>query len=44
VVHTDLFPPGDWPVIEQRIAGFGGRLTLRHVEGAGRVYALRRPR
>ena len=44
VVHTDLFPPGDWPVVEQRIAGFAGRLTLRHVEGAGRVYAIRRPR
>jgi len=44
VVHADLFPPGDWPVVEQRIAGFSGWLTLRHVEGAGRVYALRRPR
>ena len=44
VVHTDLFPPGAWPVVEQRIAGFGGWLTLRHVEGDGRVYALRRPR
>ena len=44
VVHADLFPPGDWPVVEQRIAGFSGWLTLRHVEGDGRVYALRRPR
>jgi hypothetical protein len=44
VVHTDLYPPGDWPVIEQRMAAFGGRLTLRHVEGDGRVYALERAR
>jgi hypothetical protein len=44
VVHTDLFPPGDWPVVEQRIAGFAGWLTLRHVEGDGRVYAIRGPR
>jgi hypothetical protein len=44
VVHTGLFPPGDWPVVEQRIAGFSEWLTLRHVEGDGRLYALRRPR
>ena len=44
VVHPGLYPPGDWPVVEQRIAGFGGWLTLRHVEPDGRVYALRRPR
>jgi hypothetical protein len=43
VVHTDLYPPGDWPVVERRIAAFDGWLTLRHVEGEGRVYALRRP-
>ena len=41
IVHTDLYPPEDWPVIEQRIAGFGDRLTLKHVEGDGRVYGLR---
>jgi hypothetical protein len=43
VVHTDLYPAGDWPVIDRRIAAFGNWLTLRHVEGAGRVYALRHP-
>ena len=43
IVHSDLYPPEDWAVIEQRIAGFGRQLTLRHVEGAGRVYGLRRP-
>jgi hypothetical protein len=41
VVHTDLYPPGDWPVVERRIAAFGNWLTLRHVDGAGRVYTLR---
>ena len=41
VVHSDLYPPQDWPVIERRLAGFR-ELTLKHVEGDGRVYALRR--
>jgi hypothetical protein len=41
IVHTDLYPPGDWAVIEQRIAAFSDRLTLKHVEGDGRVYGLR---
>ncbi len=44
VVHTDLYPPGEWAVTDERIARFSQWLTLRHVEGAGRVYALRRPR
>jgi hypothetical protein len=43
VVHTNLYPPGDWAAIDQRIAGFSEWLTLRHIEGDGRVYALRRP-
>ena len=44
VVHTDLYAPGEWIAVGERIARFGDWLTLRHVEGAGRVYALRRPR
>ena len=42
IVHADLYPPEDWPVIEQRINGFSDRLTLKHVEGDGRVYGLSR--
>jgi hypothetical protein len=42
IVHTDFYPSGDWAVIEQRIAAFSDRLTLKHVEGAGRVYSLHR--
>jgi hypothetical protein len=44
VVHSELYAPGEWPAIEDRIGGLGQWLSLRHVEGAGRVYALRRPR
>jgi hypothetical protein len=43
VVHTDLYPSGGWKPVEQRIAGLSGWLTLAHVDGDGRVYALRRP-
>jgi hypothetical protein len=41
VVHTDLYAPGDWPIVEGRIEQFEDRLRLVHVEGAGRVYSLR---
>jgi hypothetical protein len=40
VVHTDLYPEGEWPRVEQRLREFGGWLRLEHEEGAGRVYAL----
>lgn len=40
VVHTELYPPGEWPQVEARIEAFGGRLRLEHVAGAGRVYSL----
>ena len=43
VVHTDLYPPGEWNRIEERLREFSSRLRLEHVEGAGRVYALIRP-
>ena len=43
VVHTDLYPPGEWSQVEQRLQGFSSRLRLDHVEGAGRVYSLLRP-
>jgi hypothetical protein len=42
VVHTDLYSPGERARVEAKLAAFADRLTLLHVEGAGRVYALRR--
>ncbi len=44
VVHTDLYPPGEWERVERRLAAYQGRLELRHDDGAGRVYALTTPR
>jgi hypothetical protein len=41
VVHTDLYPPGQWEEIETRIDSQPGLLRLEHVEGDGRVYSLR---
>ena len=43
VVHTDLYPPGQWPIVEARIGLFEDRLTLQREDGAGRVYQLRAP-
>lgn len=45
VVHTDLYPPAEWPAVDARIRSFATRLELVDSEGAGRVYVLRpRPR
>ncbi|HEY7172787.1 MAG TPA: PA14 domain-containing protein [Vicinamibacterales bacterium] len=41
VVHSDLYPPGEWQQVEERIRGYGARLRFVHAEGAGRVYELR---
>ncbi|MEK6629406.1 MAG: hypothetical protein AABY89_01590 [Acidobacteriota bacterium] len=43
VVHTDLYPPGEWEAVQQRIRLFEAWLQLEHVAGEGRVYSLRRP-
>jgi len=40
VVHTDLYPPGEWARVERRLVAYQGRMELRHDDGAGRVYAL----
>ena len=40
IVHTDLFEPGQWAVMEKRLESHRSWLTLQHVEGAGRVYRL----
>lgn len=42
VVHTDLYPPGEWAKVADRLAEFSNVLTLVHVEGEGRAYALSR--
>jgi hypothetical protein len=40
VVHTDLYPAGQWPAVDERLRDFSGALRLEHVDGAGRVYSL----
>jgi hypothetical protein len=42
VVHTDYYTPEQRTLLDARIERFHDRLTLTHVEGAGRVYRLRR--
>jgi hypothetical protein len=44
VVHTELYPPGEWEQAAARIDRYGGRLLLEHVAGTGRVYSLRPPK
>lgn len=41
VVHPDLYPPGEWPAVEQRLRAFSNQLTLEDQEDGGRVYSLR---
>jgi len=41
VVHTELYPPGEWPQVESRIGRFDASLRLEHVAGEGRIYSLR---
>lgn len=43
VVHTDLYPPGEWSRVEERLREFSSRLRLERVEGAGRVYSMLKP-
>lgn len=40
VVHTDLYPEDEWPLIEQRLQQLGDWLRLEHEEGGGRVYSI----
>ena len=42
VVHPDLYPPGEWAAVEQRLRAFGNQLTLEDQEDGGRVFSLRR--
>jgi hypothetical protein len=41
VVHTDMYAPGEWELVEQRLERFKEWFTLQHVDGAGRIYAFR---
>ena len=41
VVHSDLYPQGEWPIVEARIEAYRDSLRLEHADGAGRVYSLR---
>jgi hypothetical protein len=43
VVHTELYPPGEWEQVSERVDRYGHRLQLEHVAGTGRVYSLHRP-
>jgi hypothetical protein len=43
VVHGDLYTPEEWADVGARLALFQDRLELKHVEGAGRIYALHQP-
>jgi hypothetical protein len=43
VVHTELYPPGEWQDVSARIDQYEAWLRLEHVAGTGRVYSLRRP-
>ncbi len=40
VVHEEMYRPGEWVQVQDRVQRFP-ELTLEHVEGTGRVYALR---
>jgi hypothetical protein len=41
VVHAALYPADEWHKVEDRLRQYTGWLTLRHTDGADRVYALR---
>ncbi len=43
VAHPDLYPPGEWPVVQARIREFSNWLTLEHEDESGAVYALHDP-
>jgi hypothetical protein len=41
VVHEEMYRPGEWAQVQERLQRFNDRLTLEYSEGTGRVYALR---
>ena len=40
VVHEDLYPPGGWPPVEERLRRYDGQLKLEYSASGGHVYAL----
>jgi hypothetical protein len=43
VVHLDLYPPTEWPQVDERLRAFSDRLHLEYSDPIGRVYTIRRP-
>jgi hypothetical protein len=41
IVHADDYSPGDWPAVKERLAATRDSLTLEHMEGEDRVYAVK---
>jgi hypothetical protein len=41
VIHTDLYPPGEWATVAERLKEFPGLFHLEYSEGPGLVYSLR---
>jgi hypothetical protein len=41
VVHVDLYPPGEWPAVDERLRQFEKVLKLVYSDETARVYALR---
>ena len=40
VVHVDLYPSGEWPPVEARLAEFGDVLRLEYADAISRVYSI----
>jgi hypothetical protein len=40
VVHIDLYPPGEWPAVEERLRRFENVLKLVYSDEIARVYAI----
>jgi hypothetical protein len=40
VVHIELYPPGEWPVVEERLRQFEKVLKLVYSDETARVYAI----
>jgi hypothetical protein len=42
VVHSEWYPPDQWPAVEDRLKAFAAQLRLTHSARGGMVYELRR--
>jgi hypothetical protein len=41
IVHIDMYPPGEWPAVEQRLREVDpAALKLEYSDDAGRVYSV----